>query len=191
MNLPNRLTVLRMILALVFIFVLPLQSLTAKVVALLIFAVASFTDYLDGTIARKQGLITPFGSFLDPVADKALTFSAFCGFVQLDLIPAWMVVLIMVRELSVTGVRLLMRNDPKRASAGTSGKHKTVIQFAAILSILLYLIVRETAFWNLQWNTLSQAIIHWSMAFVVAFTIYSGYVYLWLNRQYLTEHPPK
>ena len=84
-----------------------------------------------------------------------------------------------------------MRNDPKRASAGTSGKHKTVIQFTAILLILVYLIVRETAFWQPQWDDIAHPIVHWFMAFVVGFTIYSGYVYLWLNRQYLTEHPPK
>ncbi len=191
MNLPNRLTVLRVVLALVFIFILPIQGLVAKSIALFIFATASFTDYLDGAIARKYGLITPFGGFLDPIADKALTFSAFCGFIQLGLIPAWMVVLIMVRELSVTGVRLLMRHDPKKASAASIGKHKTVIQFTAILSILIYLILRETAFWSLRWNGLAQQTIDWFMMFVVAFTVYSGYVYVWMNRQYLVEQAPQ
>ncbi len=189
MNLPNRLTVSRVVLALVLIFVLPLEGIAAKIAALLIFAAASFTDFLDGTIARKTGTITPFGSFLDPIADKALTFSAFCAFIELGIIPAWMVVLILVRDLSVTGLRLLMRKDPKKASAGKSGKHKTVIQFTAILLILVYLILRETSFWPDSWDGAALITIWWFMVFVVGFTIYSGFVYLYDNRQYLTEIP--
>ena len=189
MNLPNRLTLSRILLAIAFIFVLPLAGIAAKITALFIFTVASLTDYWDGYIARKEGIITPLGIFLDPVADKALTFSAFCGFVQIGLIPAWMVVLIVVRDLSVTGLRLVMSNDLKKASAGKGGKHKTVIQFAAILLILVYLIFREGAFWNSDWNVLSLEIIRWVMLYVVAFTVYSGVNYLYIHRQYLTEKP--
>ena len=186
MNLPNRLTVLRVILALVFIFILPLAGPAAKVLALLIFSLASFTDYLDGSIARKTGTTTPFGAFLDPIADKALTFSAFCGFIQLGIVPAWMVVLIVVRDLSVTGLRLLMHGDVKKASAQISGKHKTVIQFSAILFILVYLILRETPFWRMDWNAPSGLVIYWGMIYVVGFTLYSGIVYIYANRRYLT-----
>lgn len=188
MNLPNRLTLSRIFLSLIFIFILPLPGILAKTVSFFIFLVASLTDYWDGQIARTTGQITPLGRFLDPVADKALTFSAFCGFVQLQLVPAWMVVLIVVRDLSITGVRLLMPFDSKKIAAQKSGKHKTVIQFAAILFILSYLVFRETFFWHSSWEPISLQLIHGFMAWVVLVTLYSGVRYLYQNRDIFSKN---
>ena len=190
MNLPNRLTTSRIILALALIFILPLPGIFSKIAALIIFSAASLTDYWDGRIARRSGAITPFGIFLDPIADKALTFSAFCGFIEIGVVPAWMVVLILVRDLSVTGLRLLLSNDLKKASSGKSGKHKTVIQFSAILLILAYLILRQTSFWRTEWDDLSLKLIYWFMLYVVGFTLYSGARYLYIHRQYLKGNFP-
>jgi len=107
MNLPNKLTISRMVLTFIFMFFLFSSGLAAKSVALAVFILASLTDYYDGAIARKTGQITNLGKILDPIADKVLTLAAFLAFVQMGLVEAWMVVVIIMRELFITGVRLV------------------------------------------------------------------------------------
>ena len=118
MNLPNQLTVLRIIMIPIFILVLALpidlgtldvggvDLLTTHLIAAILFAVASITDWLDGKIARSRGLVTNFGKFADPLADKMLVMTAFIMLVELDKAPAWVVSIIICRELAVTGLRL-------------------------------------------------------------------------------------
>ncbi|MDD2214808.1 MAG: CDP-diacylglycerol--glycerol-3-phosphate 3-phosphatidyltransferase [Oscillospiraceae bacterium] len=123
MNLPNKLTVMRIVLIpLVLIFLLPLPwsqaaawndflSSGGRLIALLFFMIASFTDYLDGHIARARGIVTNLGKFLDPIADKMLVLSAFIALTELGRISSWIPVIILFRELSVTGIRLLAAKD--------------------------------------------------------------------------------
>lgn len=191
MNLPNQLSFLRLFLSAVLLFLIPAPGLAAKTASFFIFIAASLTDYYDGKIARAQNLITPLGRFIDPIADKALTFSAIFGFYWMRLIPLWMLAAIIARDLLVTGLRLCMPQESKAIQAQASGKHKTAIQFSAIILILLYLIVRETPFWDASWTPVSLKAVYWAMAFVVVNTIYSGAVYLWANRRNFTGRTPK
>lgn len=186
MNLPNKLTLLRVLLIPFFMVVLLYPSNWGQITLLgstipyhyllgaIIFAVASFTDWLDGYIARKQGLVTNFGAFADPVADKMLTMTAFIVLVELNLAPAWVVSLIVMRELAVTGLRLIVvETGGKVISAAMPGKIKTTTQMLAIL----FLLIDD---FPLAWTT-------WPVGTIVLyialfFTIYSGMDYFWNAR---------
>ncbi len=186
MNLPNRLTCLRIALSVVFLFLLFLPGALYKALALAAFFLATYTDYLDGKIARARNLITAFGRLMDPIADKILTLSAFLSFVQMGVIPAWMAVAIISRDVLITSFRLaLPPAGGDRQSARTSGKHKTALQFAAIVGILLYLWVREMRFWRPEWSARSHDVIYIGMLFVVAVTLWSGVRYVWKSRDLL------
>ena len=138
MNLPNKLTVSRILLTFVFMFLLFSKGAASKLGALVIFIIAAATDYYDGKIARERNEITDFGKFMDPVADKFLTIGAFLAFVEMGLIPAWMIVLIIFRELIITGVRLFAATQGRILAAETAGKHKTVSQMVSIFTILVF-----------------------------------------------------
>ena len=122
MNLPNKLTVLRMILVPVFMAVLLLWN---KWVALAIFIIASLTDLADGKIARAKGLVTDFGKFMDPLADKLLVISAMVIFVEQGTMPAWVCMVVIARELAVSGLRMVAASNGVVMAAGWSGKIKT------------------------------------------------------------------
>lgn len=138
MNLPNKLTVLRMVLVPFFVFFLLASFVPYNMaIALVIFVIASLTDWIDGYIARKRNLITDFGKFLDPLADKALVISALVCFVELGFTESFVVIIIVMRELLVTSLRLLANGrDNAVIAAGFSGKVKTVLQMVAICAIL-------------------------------------------------------
>jgi CDP-diacylglycerol--glycerol-3-phosphate 3-phosphatidyltransferase len=137
MNLPNRLTILRLILTLPFVAALSLQFPGAKWLALCLFIVSSFTDYADGVIARKYKLITDFGKLMDPLVDKIMTMSAFICLVALGSIPAWAVIVIVSREFLITGLRLMAAVRGKVLAAERLGKLKTVLQIVTILFCLI------------------------------------------------------
>jgi CDP-diacylglycerol--glycerol-3-phosphate 3-phosphatidyltransferase len=152
MNLPNVLTLSRLGLAGVMMGLLTVPIPYAKSAALLVFAVAGITDYLDGYLARKQNLISAFGRLMDPLTDKVMVCAAFVSFVEITvlhngrtvaLVPAWIVVVIVAREFLVTGLRLLAANRGNIISAGKWGKHKTVWQIVAIVILLLGVAVRD------------------------------------------------
>ena len=138
MNTPNKLTVLRMILVPFFVAALLAgQSLPHHyLIALAIFAAASYTDHLDGKIARSRNLITTFGKFMDPLADKIMVISALVCFVSLGLASVWLVLLIIFREFMVTSVRLVAADSGVVVAANNWGKAKTVSQIIAILAVL-------------------------------------------------------
>ena len=146
MNLANKLTISRIVLAGVFILCLFIRGIGAKFFALAIFLVASLTDYYDGLIARKTNSISDFGRLMDPIADKILILGGFLAFVEMKIIPAWMVMVIIAREFVITGLRILALTKKKVLSAEIAGKHKTVSQIVAVLSILLFLIIRDSGF---------------------------------------------
>ena len=134
MNLPNKLTMLRIILIPIFIVVLMTGYYYISAV---IFIVAAVTDALDGHIARKYNLITNFGKIMDPLADKLLVISALICLVELGDVAGWMVILILAREFIVTGLRTVAAAEGVVIAAGWSGKLKTVLQMIAIPALLL------------------------------------------------------
>jgi CDP-diacylglycerol--glycerol-3-phosphate 3-phosphatidyltransferase len=185
-NIPNQLTCIRIVLAGVFMWLVASPGAVCKTLALLTFLAATLTDYFDGRIARSRGQITQFGKLMDPIADKLLTFSAFIMFVQMGLVPAWSVALIVVRDLAVTGARLMMPHSG-RVAADSSGKQKTVIQFAFIVGVLLFVSLREWPGWQAGWNAPVLGFVHGAMLFVVAVTLWSGALYLAKNRDFFEK----
>ena len=138
MNLPNKLTVLRVILVPFFVLFLlgaDYMGPFSPYIALIIFIVASLTDMLDGKIARKYNLITNFGKFMDPLADKLLVCSALICFVDMHRMPTWVVLIIIAREFIISGFRLIAAENGRVLAAGIWGKAKTVVQM--IMCILL------------------------------------------------------
>ncbi|MBQ1214977.1 MAG: CDP-diacylglycerol--glycerol-3-phosphate 3-phosphatidyltransferase [Firmicutes bacterium] len=134
MNLPNKLTVLRMIAVPFFI---ACYMMELAIPALIIFALASLTDMLDGQIARKHNLVTNFGKIMDPLADKILVYSAFCMMVQDGTVPGWMMIVILAREFVVSGMRTVAASEGIVVAAGMSGKIKTVLQMIAVPLLLM------------------------------------------------------
>ena len=187
MNISNKLTVLRIILAFVFMAFLFTEGLIFKIIAFLIFCFASFTDFFDGWLARKRNEITDLGKLLDPIADKVLVLAAFLSFVEMHLIWAWMVVIIIIRELLITGLRILAITRGRVLEAGAAGKHKTVSQMLTIFFVLIVLIVREIGvqqdFWSANIENAVNCGIIVLMCITVALTVGSGFSYLWLNRK--------
>jgi len=136
MNLPNRLTLIRMGLSLVMAACLYAGKTAYDMAALIIFAAASLTDWLDGRIARKRNIITVLGCFLDPVADKFLILSAFIMLSFRGMLPVWAVIIVLLRELAVDSLRLVAANAGEVISAGIYGKVKTVTQMGAVFGLL-------------------------------------------------------
>lgn len=134
MNLPNKLTLFRVILILPFCFFLMTDYVgeASKWIALGIFIVASLTDLLDGKIARKYNLVTNFGKFMDPLADKLLVCSAMIALIGLDKIPSWIVIIIIAREFIVQGLRLIAVEKGTVIAAGYLGKYKTTFQMIMV-----------------------------------------------------------
>ncbi len=166
MNLPNRLSILRVLCIPVMVGLLYSAAPWARWAALGVFVFASFTDFLDGHIARKHNLVTDFGKFIDPVADKLLVLSAMIMCVFLGLFPAWAVIVILARELAVDGLRMIAVTHGTVIAAGPAGKLKTTSQMILII-------------WMLALRLSVYA--HWTgivlLAWVVLITLYSGFDY--------------
>ena len=191
MNIANRLTLLRIILTFVFMFFLFCHGLWAKVLSLAIFIFAALSDFFDGRIAHKKNMVTDFGKLMDPIADKILVLAAFTAFVQMQLIDAWMFVIIVSREILITSLRLFALNKGKVLSAAKAGKHKTVSQMAVIFYILGFIVLKEVmkAFftWNPVWERFFRNSVYILMLLTVGLTLYSGLYYLWENRKVITR----
>ena len=194
MNLPNKLTVSRLILTAYFLMVLLFDFPFHYTVALVLFVAASLTDLFDGIIARRRNLLTDFGKLMDPLADKVLICSAFIAFIELDWMPAWMVILIVARELAITGLRLLAASKNLVLAAARQGKIKTISQITAIIALL---VTHSHADWGIvgqlfAFEIADQAWAWWvaeaSKWVAVALTAFSGFLYLWKNRDvYLND----
>lgn len=197
MNLPNKLTVSRLVLTVAFLAVFFSRVRYHETISLLIFGVAALTDYFDGEIARKRKLITNFGILMDPLADKVLICSAFIAFVdrapsrdQLQWMPAWMVVVVVARELAITGLRLLAASKNVVLAAERYGKHKTIAQIVCILAILVGASYHD---WGMLGGIFSYNLFGWgpwvtwfaegSKWVAVLLTGFSGGMYLWKNRR--------
>ena len=196
MNLPNKLTISRFILTVAFLGVMFSKVPFHETIALVLFVAGGITDFLDGQIARQRRLVTNFGILMDPLADKIMVCSAFIAFVGLGWIPAWMVVIVVARELTITGLRLLAASKNVLLAAEGYGKHKTISQIVSIISLL---VLRSYE----QWGAFGRAVfgchvfssspwVYWfaeaSVWTAVALTALSGWLYLWKNRLlYLNE----
>ncbi len=180
MNLPNKLTVLRVIMVPFFVaFMLyPLAGDASKYVALVLFCVASFTDFLDGHLARKNNLVTNFGKFMDPLADKLLVCSALICLtvVQNDQLPTWIVLIIIAREFIISGFRLVASDNGIVIAASYWGKFKTVSHMTMIIMLILNI---DNPIYN---------ILTWVVVWVgLALTVISLVDYVWKNKQVLTQ----
>lgn len=195
MNLPNQLTVSRFVLTLAFLIAIFSGFPFHETVALVLFVAASITDWMDGAIARRRQLVTDFGKLMDPLADKILTCSAFIAFVGEGLMEAWMVTVIVARELAITGLRLMAANKNVVLAAEGFGKHKTISQIVAIIAVLVLISYRE---WGVVGTTIfgfaivGKPWVEWftplSIWVAVILTFISGWLYLWRNRQiYLSD----
>lgn len=187
MNLANKLTMSRLILAFVFMALLFVEGLMFKIIAFLVFSAASLTDLFDGWLARKRNEITDLGKLLDPIADKVLVVTAFLAFVEMNLIWGWMVVIIIIREFLITGLRFLAMNRGVVLEAERAGKHKTVSQIVTIFFILIVLILKDIgakySFWTASIENAANYGIIALMFITVTLTVTSGFSYLWKNRQ--------
>lgn len=187
--LPNELTILRIILTFIFMVFIFLPGLGATIFAFCLFSLASLTDFYDGRLARKYNLVSDFGKLLDPIADKILVLGAFLAFVEMRLIPAWMVVIIILRESSITGFRLVALRKGKVLAAEEAGKHKTVSQMVTIFIILIFLIFKEIIIGKSLWNKAIESYASWGimslMSITLALTVISGMAFIIRNRHLL------
>ena len=172
MNLPNKLTVLRMVLVPFFVATLLLSKTndTLKWVALALFVIASLTDFADGYIARKYNLITNFGKFMDPLADKILTVSGMICLIELGRIPSWIVVIIVAREFIISGFRLIAAENGVVIAANYWGKFKTTFQMFMIILMIM----------NIPQLQIVTNIVMW---IALALTIISLVTYINANKQ--------
>lgn len=189
MNLPNKITVSRILLIPVFVIVMMIemdstvQLFGAEIplnhfIGALIFIFASATDWVDGYYARKLNLVTNFGKFLDPLADKLLVSAALILLVELGLAPAWVVIIIISREFAVTGLRLILAGQGEVVAANQLGKIKTWTQIVAISALLLHNTI--FAAFGIPFDDIMLYI-------ALFFTVWSGWDYFWLNRRVLIE----
>ncbi len=177
MNLPNKLTVLRVILIPFFVFCLLYENGTNemfRIIAAAIFIAASLTDMLDGKIARKYNMVTNFGKFMDPLADKLLVCSALICLIELGQLPAWIVIIIISREFIISGFRLVASDNGVVIAASYWGKFKTTFQMIGVILMIFNIPALEMVTWACIWIAL-------------ALTIVSLVDYIWKNHKVLTE----
>ena len=184
MSLPTKLTLLRIVLTFLLMGLLAVPGAAAKAGCLAIFLLAAATDWADGYLARRWHQTSRTGVLLDPIADKILVLGTLLMFVQLSLISAWMVLVILIRELGITGVRLYAAGRQIVIPAAREGKHKTVSQMATITVILLLLVARELLHGDAarQLATWMPAVIAGCMWGTVMLTVISGMSFFWRNR---------
>jgi len=188
MNLPNKLTVARLFLTVLFVGVVSVGQAPCWTVGLILFILAALTDYFDGSIARKHNLVTDFGKLMDPLADKVLMMGALVMLAVAGMVPGWAVVVILGRELLVTGIRLLAAGSGKVVAADQWGKWKTVLQIVTISILLGVLAGREGVLpllGNLTGeNFLGNKFLQQFLIYAtVAITLWSGWGYARSNRQ--------
>ena len=189
MNISNKLTISRIFLTFIMMICLFMKGFTFKLLALIVFIFAAVSDYLDGYLAKKRNEITNFGKFMDPIADKILTIAAFLAFVEMKLIPAWIVVIIIFRELLISGLRLTALSKGEVIAAEAGGKHKTVSQIVSIFTILVFIIIKEAGtriftFWNPNFEYWYKQTIFCLMIITALLTVISGASFIIRNRKY-------
>src|SRR6059058_1351952 len=188
MNWANRITLSRLALTVLFVVSLNSSWQYARTTALVIFQIAGLTDFIDGEIARRYGIITNFGKLMDPLVDKIMLAAAFISLVPLKAVPAWAATTIVARDFLITGLRLMASAKGRILPAESLGKQKTswqiitVVFFLALLSIAELRYTTETSTWWLRaWGQAGPVLV-W---ITVALTLYSGVGYAWRHRELL------
>lgn len=188
---PNQLTALRIILTPVFILLLFSTGYLNKLLALIVFIIASVTDAYDGHIARKFNVVSSWGKFLDPLADKILVLSAFVAFWYMGFLPLWMLIFIALRDIVITSLRLWMVSRDTSLTTSNFGKSKTAAQMVGIHVVLVFLVLQS---WNLftflhpALGWIRENYLIWVLMFVVTLlTVSSGIHYLYINRQIIKQ----
>ena len=179
MNTPNKLTIIRILLVPFFMAFALAGGTVWNIAALLIFAAASLTDYFDGKIARASGQITTFGKFMDPLADKMLTTAAFLVFMDIELISPWIVIIILLREFAVSGIRLAAAGTGEIIAASMWGKAKTVSQMVAIILTFVLMICTFVPY------NITYILVNIAVWISTVLTIVSGADYILKNRKLL------
>ena len=215
-KLPNRITMLRIILVILFIPALlfneimtgfmgkiiksfrtnaDFMAMGLSYIALFLFVVAAISDFLDGYIARKYNVVSNFGKIMDPLADKILVISALLGFIQLGIVPAWMVIIIIGREFLVSGIRIIAAQEGKIIAASRLGKVKTVTEITAIIAILILLCINNTVIYlnitssagmpdsTVMEISLLKIAPYWLMFIAAAVSLVSGFEYYFKNKK--------
>ena len=181
MNTPNKLTLLRVFLIPVFMFLFLLCGTVGIYLAIAVFILATFTDHLDGYLARKYKQVTTFGKLMDPLADKLLIISALVCFLAKDIpyMNAWVIMIIIARELIVTGIRLIAMGERKVIAASGLGKLKTVSQFVMVVGVMINYIVDLS---RTEAGGVGNFIVLILVVIAVVLTVLSGADYAWKNR---------
>ena len=186
MILPNQLTVLRIILTPIFLVLFLADDPTLKQISLLVYFIAAITDWYDGWLARKFNYITAWGKFLDPLADKILTSTAFFAFVFLDVLDLWMVLIIVFRDFLITGLRALAEYKKQYFSTSNVAKWKTLAQMMFIYYLLIIYTLHTVPYLAENYDylfdiLLDRQLIYFVMLFVTLFTLSTGIIYLYKN----------
>ena len=181
MNLPNKLSILRICMIPFFVVFALMEAQWAQIVALILFCAASLTDMLDGKIARKYNLVTNFGKFIDPIADKLLVMSALVVLTGQGRMPSWVCIIMLAREFAISGLRLVAADAGRVIAAGPLGKLKTVTQMASVILLLLLTPVTGDGLLGPTGVIIAQV----AMYLAVAMTLWSGVDYLIKNRDVL------
>jgi CDP-diacylglycerol--glycerol-3-phosphate 3-phosphatidyltransferase len=192
MLLPNQLTIARIVLTPVFMYLFLADNPLMKQISLGVFIIAAITDWYDGWLARKFNYITAWGKFLDPLADKILTSSAFIAFVYLDVLELWMVLIIVIRDFLITGLRAYAEYRKQYFSTSVSAKWKTFIQMVFIYYLLLVYVLGTVEFVEKNFSDLwiflkDPVIIYYSMLVITLFTLVTGIKYLINNRSLIRK----
>ena len=192
MTLPNQLTILRIILSPIFVFFILINNTQSRIIASAVYLFASITDLYDGYIARKYGFVTEFGKFLDPLADKILTTLAFLSFWILGYIRLWMVLIIILRDVLITTLRVYASSLEKPIITRWHGKIKTFSQNALIYTVLLFINLEtysNITLKNLEiiYGVTSGEVINTFAIFVVLFTALAGLLYMYENRRLVKD----
>jgi CDP-diacylglycerol--glycerol-3-phosphate 3-phosphatidyltransferase len=189
MNLPNKLTIARLALTVLFVAAVYSGVSWALTAGMVLFGIASYTDYLDGKIARQRGLVTSFGQLMDPLADKVLMAAAFVVLLDKDAgtMPAWLVIAVLFREYLVTGMRLVASSRGAVLAADWMGKQKTLWQIATASYLLVMHASREPAMaWARAIFELpvigAKVMVPVLLGITLITTVWSGVAYLWKNR---------
>lgn len=185
MNIPNKITILRLLLIPFFVLFLLMNR---YIESFIVFLIASYTDHLDGKIARKYGQITDFGRFADPLADKALIMSAFACFVEMKEVSCIVLILLLIREFAVMSVRLVTAESGKVISANFLGKAKTVSQIFVVQLIILLLAIRsfygDISYSYLFWSNAIKNFCVWGCTIL---SLVSGLKYLYENYEFIED----
>ncbi len=192
MNTPNKLTIIRVVLIPVFMAFYLMEGMGWFLAAFAVFLAAAITDHFDGKLARQYNQVTTFGKLMDPIADKLLIFGAFLCFMQRGQghINAWIIMIVLLREFLVTGVRMLAMGENNVIAASIWGKAKTVSQFVLVIAVMVFEFI-TMCFKFMPFSTdfiagIMDVLIYIMIAVSVILTIFSGWDYVWKNRGILT-----